>query len=207
MPPCNRRRAFNITIDATNLKPGSYSGTLSFTCQTACVPFSLPVNLVVTSNASLVFTPSPVTFNYYQGRPMPPAQTLSVKSSDGTPVNFTVTNPFRWLTVSSLSGTTPTTLTLTPNLAGITAGVSGNLTFTTANTQPSALLPVVLNVTPFSVSRDAQSGDCIRSCWPTCADVDYREYGRQRPGFTGDFNGQFLAFDARESHCSRHACD
>ena len=148
--------SFNITIDATFLKPGSYSGALLFTCQTnpgaACVSFSLQINLTVTSNSSLVFSPSTISFTSYQGRPGPSAQSLSVRSSDGTPVNFTVTNPFPWLTISSLTGTTPATLTLTPNVTGLTSGVSGNVTFSTANTQSSVLLPVVLNVAPFSVS-------------------------------------------------------
>jgi uncharacterized protein (TIGR03437 family) len=147
--------SFNITIDATNLKPGYYSGTLSFTCQTACVAFSLPVNVNVTSNASLVFSPPSVTFTSYLGRSAPAAQTVSVKSSDGSAISFTVNNPFSWLNVSALSGKTPATLTLTPNLTGITSGASGNLTFSTTNTQSSVLLPVMLNITPFSISAPA----------------------------------------------------
>ena len=146
---------FNITIDATYLKPGSYTGTLAFACQTnpgvPCAAFSLPINLVVTSNSFLQFTPSTVTITSYQGRQAPLPQTVSVKSSDGSPINFTVTNPFSWLTLSSLTGTTPATLTLTPNLTGVTGGTSGNLTFTTANSQSSVLLPVVLNLTPFTI--------------------------------------------------------
>lgn len=144
--------SFNITIDATYLKPGSYSGALSFTCQVACVPFSLQINLTVTSNAGLIFSPSTVTITSYQGRPSPAPPTVKVTSSDGSPIAFTVRNPFSWLNLSVTSGTTPATLTLTPNLTGITSGASGNLAFTASNAQSSSLLPVTLNLQPFTVS-------------------------------------------------------
>jgi uncharacterized protein (TIGR03437 family) len=144
--------SFNITVDATYLKPGSYSGTLSFTCQNACVPFTLPVSVTVASSGLLTFNPASISITSYQGRSTPAAQTLAVKSTDGSPVGFTITNPFSWLTLSSNSGTTPATLTLTPNPAGLTSAASGNLTFTATNNQTTSLLPVTLNIQPFSIS-------------------------------------------------------
>jgi uncharacterized protein (TIGR03437 family) len=147
--------SFHIAIDATNLKPGFYNGTLLFSCQTTCVAFTLPVNVTVTPNGSLVFSPPSVTFTSYVGRSTPTAQKVSVTSSDGSAISFTISNPFSWLTASALAGTTPTTFTLTPNLTGVSAGTSGNLTFSTNNTQGTVLLPVVLNLTPFSISAPA----------------------------------------------------
>ena len=141
-----------ITVDATYLKPGTYTASLAFQCQQACVPFTLPINITVTSNAAVVFNPPAITITSYQGRPAPSAQTLSVKSSDGSAIPFTINNPFAWLGISALFGTTPATLTLAPNLTGTTAGVSGNLTFTTPNTQATVLLPVVLSIQQFSVN-------------------------------------------------------
>ncbi len=143
---------FNITVDATFLKPGNYAGALSFTCQAACVPFNLQISLTVTSNGLLIFNPSAVSFTSYPGRQMPAPQTISVKSSDGTPVSFTVTNPFSWLSISTLTGTTPATLTLTPNLTGVTSGTSGNLTFTTATSSSPMLVPVTLSLPAFTIS-------------------------------------------------------
>jgi uncharacterized protein (TIGR03437 family) len=142
----------SITVDATYLKPGSYSGTLAFTCQTSCISFNLPVSLTVTSGSGLTLSPSNVTLSFYQTRSTGSPQTVSVKSSDNTPIGFTIANPLPWLTVSASSGITPATVTLTPKVAGLTGPVSGNLTFTTDNGQAPVLLPVALAVQPFSIT-------------------------------------------------------
>jgi uncharacterized protein (TIGR03437 family) len=97
---------------------------------------------------SLTVSPASLSFSYSTGGTVPASQPVSI-SSTGAALSFTVavtTSPGgNWLSVSPTSGSTPTTLTVSVNTAGLGAGTyQGQVTLTPAGNGDS---PLVYNVT------------------------------------------------------------
>jgi uncharacterized protein (TIGR03437 family) len=123
-----------VMVNPAGLGPGSYNGTISASAYGASGPISIPVTLnVLSAGQQLVVSPSQVSFAVPVGGPAPAAQTLSV-SSAGTAVSFTtVAAGGKWLSVTPASGTTPGSLSVTVNPAGLTDGTyTGSITVSPA---------------------------------------------------------------------------
>ena len=135
------------------LPAGTYTGTLSFNAVGAANnPQTVNVTLTVTNNPTLTSNPDKLVFNYEIGQAVPGNQTVSI-SSGGTPVTFTVaangtSNGINWLlTGAAASNTTPATLTVGVNPAGLPAGsYTGSVQLTGAGGAPQLSIPVTLNV-------------------------------------------------------------
>jgi uncharacterized protein (TIGR03437 family) len=108
-----------LTVSASvkGLGIGAYSGTISVTPAEGS-PLSIPVNLVIAGPLTLLPSPSTLNFTYSQGGNGPAAQSVQIPSPSGGSVAFTTASGASWLTASSISGSTPATLTVT---------VAGNL--------------------------------------------------------------------------------
>ncbi|MDQ6708049.1 MAG: hypothetical protein M3Z85_19000, partial [Acidobacteriota bacterium] len=140
-----------LTASTAGLTPGTYSGQLSIvTAGNSAV--MVPVTLTVGNNPLLTFSQPAATFNFQIGTAPPVPQTLSVGST-GAPLNFTAaastTSGGSFLTVSSggtTPGTTPGTLTIAANPAGLAVGTyTGSVTVTPAGSTPQSI-PVTLTV-------------------------------------------------------------
>ncbi len=119
-----------VTVNPTGLGVGSYSGTISVSAYGASNPISIPVTLnVLSTGQQLVVSPSQVSFAVPVGGPAPAAQTLSV-SSAGTAISFSATvSGAKWLAVTPASGTTPGSLSVAVNPAGLLDGTyTGSIT-------------------------------------------------------------------------------
>jgi hypothetical protein len=124
----------NLTISANpaGLTVGTYTGTVTVTATAGSVinsPQTLPVTLNVTSSNTLSVTPSSLSFTQAVNGPAPASQTLTVTStgaSSGSQITFaaavTLNQGQNWLTVTPTNATTPATLTVTANGAGLVAG-------------------------------------------------------------------------------------
>jgi len=90
-----------------------YSATITITPNGGTV-VTIPVTLTVQAAATVTATATPLTFTFQAGGTDPTPQTVSV-SGGGQSLGFTaqVTAGSNWLSVSPLSGTTPTTGTAT----------------------------------------------------------------------------------------------
>ncbi len=92
--------------------------------------------------------PTSLTFNYQIGGSNPAAQNAAVTSSTSTAITYTATTATSWLTTTA-SGTTPGSLSVGVNPAGMAAGTyTGSISVmgTGASNSPVSL-PVTLNVT------------------------------------------------------------
>ncbi len=107
-----------VSVTPTGLAAGSYSGSIVIT-PAGNAPQTIAVTLVVSNTALLVLSQSSVSFNVTAGSSSSQFQSVTITSTDGTPLPFTVnTGNASWLLVSPTSGTTPTVLQLTANPTG-----------------------------------------------------------------------------------------
>jgi hypothetical protein len=106
----------------------------------------VPVTLTVTAPPAITIQPSAVNFTYLLGGSSPPAQTVALTGNTGT-VGFTAAaSPASgWLALNSGSGTTPATLSLSVNPAGLNPGVYNGAI--TVNTTGSNANPQTIAVT------------------------------------------------------------
>ena len=121
----------SVSVNQSSLSTGTYSGSISVSQSGAAnSPTTIPILLVVNgggsggSTGSLSFTPSSMSFSSLNGS-TPGAQTLSVSANSSTSfvgsISYT-SGSGSWLTVTPLSGVTPTNLTVSTNPAGLAAG-------------------------------------------------------------------------------------
>ncbi|MBM3745257.1 MAG: hypothetical protein FJW34_05630, partial [Acidobacteria bacterium] len=146
-----RAVAVSVASAALTLPPGTYTGTVTLSPTTVGVPsVSVPVTLTVSGAAALVVSPTAMVFNYQIGRVPPAIKTLEVKST-GVPVGFTSQvvpgTGGNWLQISATSGTTPATLSVGVNPAGMAVGTyQSAVSVTPADGGAAVALQVTLNV-------------------------------------------------------------
>lgn len=162
--------SFSAAVDATNLKPGSYTGSLTFSCSpTACTSSPtviVTVNVQPAAVIQLTSSRSSLTFQAYQGRSVPSPQALALTATGGTAA-FSVQNIPPWLQVSPASGsaaTVATAITITLIPSALTLGSNmATLSFTGGSTPVSVnvsatLLKLSLSVTPAQASAQLSPG-------------------------------------------------
>jgi uncharacterized protein (TIGR03437 family) len=114
-----------------------------------------------TPAAKLISTPNSLNFSYTMGGTAPATQTLSIASS-GASIGFLAaasTASGTWLSVTPLNNTTPTSLTVSVNSAGLTAGTyQGSI-----DLSPSALSVAAKLSIPVSFTVTGPPGPAITS--------------------------------------------
>jgi uncharacterized protein (TIGR03437 family) len=142
----------SVTTNISGLAAGSYSGSVTITGSGASnSPLTVPVQLVVTSAASLTSSPQSLTFNYQIGNGGPASQSLNIAGPNNTgSFNFTITAATTtggaWLSASPTSGTTPGTVNVTANASNLQAATyNGTLTISSPGAG-SLTVPVSLVV-------------------------------------------------------------
>ena len=104
------------------------------------------VRKIAATGAGFIAAPSSLSFSATTGGSEPPPQSVSITSS-GAPLGFTATptSTGNWLTVTPGSGTTPASLSVGANPAGLGAGTyNGTITLTPGGSGNS---PLAINVT------------------------------------------------------------
>jgi Concanavalin A-like lectin/glucanases superfamily/Viral BACON domain len=119
---------------------------------------------------ALSVTPASLSFTGTQGGASPAAKTLAVSNAGGGTLNWTASETASWLAVSPAGGTNNGTITVTPNITGLTAGTyNTDVTVSAAGAGGSPkTIPVTftvnppappsLSVTPTSLSFSATQG-------------------------------------------------
>jgi uncharacterized protein (TIGR03437 family) len=148
--------AVTINVDPTSLIPGAYSGTVQFAV-TGNATQSITVTLAVTNNTVAIPSVNSLTFVYQTGQQQPSAQTVSMTTSSGLPVNYSATASTSWITlVGHTSGTTPDSFTVAVNPAGVPTGANaGQLSIAVTNAATGASLGTVTIGVTFYVSNAA----------------------------------------------------
>jgi uncharacterized protein (TIGR03437 family) len=176
---------------------GTYTGTISVSSSAASnSPQTVPVQLVVTAvNPMLVATPYTVSFNYQQGSAAPPTQSVTVSSTTGTPLPFSVTTSGgTWLIAGASGGTSPEPLNIIVSPIGLAPGqYSGTLTLSSPSV-PSLTVNVALTVTApvvpeLNVNAPTLTLSALKGGRPSTAQVQVSNAGGGVLSFTATPSG------------------
>ncbi|MBV8205701.1 MAG: hypothetical protein JO041_02835 [Acidobacteria bacterium] len=144
-----------ISVNPAGLAAGSYSGTVTITASGASnSPMSVPVTLTVSSLPALVLSPTSLSFAYTTGGTAPASKTFSVASSGAALTYAVAASGGTWLSAAG-SGTTPGTVTVSVNPAGLAAGTyNGTVSITAsgAGNSPQSVAVSLTVTTPPSLS-------------------------------------------------------
>ena len=146
--------ALTLNASAAGLAANTYQGSVTVTG--GGTTLTIPVTFTVSGSGTSAITAAPSSVSFVQtvGAAPPSPQTVQLSGGDGT--GFTTASTSSWLNVSPASGSTPATLSLTVNAAGLTAAVyQGAVTVTTGGTTLS--IPVTLTVSSVGTSAIAAS--------------------------------------------------
>jgi hypothetical protein len=141
-----------LTVDATGLAVGIYSGTITISVSGASnTPQTIPVTLIV-PNPFIKLNASGLTFTGVEGGANPTDLVLQLTNPGAGTLSTSIADDMSWLTVSPTSHTTTTDtdlVTFSVNLSGLTVGTyRGTVTITaTGASNTPHLLPVILDVT------------------------------------------------------------
>lgn len=151
--PANGSTPFNlsVSVNPAGLSAGSYTGSISVSPGVGQAPLLIGVTLNVSATVGLAVTPAALNFSAALGSAGPGAQNLNVGGSGA--IAFTVTESSTsggpWFAVSQGGGTSPASLTVSVNLAGLAAGsYAGTVTITPgAGGGSPVAVPVALTLT------------------------------------------------------------
>ena len=133
----------HVSVNPVLLAAGTYYGyVLVKGVGSPDTSLQVPVSITVGATPQLTVNPNSLTFNYQTGGALPVAQSFAVAGN--SPVNFTVASPGSWLQLSPLSGTTPASVMVTANPAGLAPGTYGGTINVTAS---GSITPVPVAVT------------------------------------------------------------
>ncbi len=135
--------SLQVTANVSGLAAGTYNGNIVVTPAGASSGVTIPVTLTVSgppTSGQLTVSPTTLTFTAKAGGSNPATQTLQVSGpTGGSAVSYTTSatvtqGAANWLQVTPTSGQTPGTLTVTANVASLTAGTyTGTITITPAS--------------------------------------------------------------------------
>src|SRR2546425_45167 len=153
-------------VNPASMAAGTYTGNVTITPSGAAGSAqTVTVTLVVsagggTGNSSLKVSPRTLQFSYQTGNHMPSAKKLMITST-GTPLSYkaSYSGGSSWLTVSPTGGTTPGTISVSVNPAGMPAGSHSGTIDVSAPGAKSISVAVTLMVTsPASDDDDNDEG-------------------------------------------------
>jgi uncharacterized delta-60 repeat protein len=101
---------------------------------------------ICVSPPTIGYSPTSFSFSATQGGSNPPNQTLNISNTGAGTLNWTVSDDANWLTLNPTSGTDSGTVTVSVNIAGLTAGTyNATITITaTGATNSPVDIPVTL---------------------------------------------------------------
>ena len=128
--PAGVSGSFTVTVRATNIAGDGVPGNADTTDQ----DFALVIyngSAGAPTNPTIGVSPSSFSFTATAGGANPANQSLSITNTGGGTLNWTASDNATWLSISPTSGTAPSTVTVSVNIAGLTAGTyNGTITVT-----------------------------------------------------------------------------
>ena len=121
--------------NSIGLRQGTYTTNLIVTPLGGADLPPIPITLIATTYPFLQLSTTSLSYSAQFGSPQaPPDQPVAVAASDSGSVGFTFTSDSPWLSATASPASTPSTLTVHVNPAGLPVGtVSGNLTIFPTN--------------------------------------------------------------------------
>jgi uncharacterized protein (TIGR03437 family) len=155
-----------VSANPAGLSPGNYNCTLAVMAggDTQSVSVTLTV-----AGPALAATPAALAFSATVGGSAPPPQTVAIDSVSHAPVAFAATSACGWMSISPASATTPATLTVTVQPAGLGANTymcPATLASPSAGNAPPPVVwlrvnPPSLKIDPQTVSLNAAVGSTV----------------------------------------------
>ena len=160
--PLSGSNAGTLTVSANinGLAQGTYNTNITVTAPGATgSPQSVAVTLVI-SSPKLGVSPSSITFDGIQGQPNPAPVPISITNQGGGTINWTATANGSWLSLSSTSGTAPSTTNAQVNISGLAIGsYPGSVQVSSPGVSNSPqTVPVTLNISGLLMSSDFNDG-------------------------------------------------
>jgi uncharacterized protein (TIGR03437 family) len=142
-----------VSIKANSLPASTtpYTAQIALAFQgSSTPPITVPVSLTVTGPVTITVSPQSLSFSASAGGSPPASQQITVSNSAG-PAQFSVgttSTPSGWLSVDTMSATTPKAVNVSVNPQGLSAGTyNGSITITPAgSTTPAQTVPVTLTI-------------------------------------------------------------
>lgn len=148
-------RSVTLRASPFGLCPGTYFGTVNFRTSTCCASDSVQVTFTVIGSR-ICPSPTALAFSSPDGS-NPAPQSLNITNCVGGSTNWTASDNAPWLSVSPTSGTTPSTLTVSVNTAGLSPGsYTGQIAITPAG-GCSRIVPVTLSVSRPTIGNNPAS--------------------------------------------------
>lgn len=138
----------NVSANPAGLAVGTHTGTITVT-PTGGAAVSLTVTLQVRTSAELTVNPTALPFTYRTGTGAPAGQTVQVGST-GSVLTFNATTTDSWLRITPSTGTTPASVTITPDPSALTPGsYTGTVTFSSTGSTATSqkTVTVTLSIT------------------------------------------------------------
>ena len=120
----------------------------------------MPAGSMPGAPASLLANPGSLTFSAFLNQAAPPAQTVSIFNQGTGTLNWTATKSASWITLSSTSGSTPASLSVSVNTTGLAPGnYTGTITITPSGGSTGAqTVNVSMTVTSLLLSSNFDNG-------------------------------------------------
>ncbi len=136
-------QSVTISVNSSQLLPGVYYGSITFSSQGSPVavnnPQTIYVSVTIASQCTIQASPGSLSFTGVYLQPAPLAKSISIGVNQGcsAPLNWTASATTvtggRWLTISASTGTTPSSPRVGINVTGLKPGnYSGSLAFSSA---------------------------------------------------------------------------
>ncbi|MBI2688570.1 MAG: hypothetical protein HYX27_19890 [Acidobacteria bacterium] len=139
-----------ITANAATLAAGNYTGQVVIVAsatQSALVTVNFAVSSTGSGSGVLTASPSSVTLTSNTGLIAQAAVNISSSGSVPFQIFTNTTSGGNWLSVNTITGTSPTSFTITANPTGLLSGTySGTVSVAPTNGSPGVAIPVTFNV-------------------------------------------------------------
>jgi len=144
--------AVNVSIDGSGLSAGTYTGTITISSNggNQTVTTTLTVNPPAV-NPTLQVSPPSLIFNMTQGGSNPTTLPLNVTNGGTGSLTWSASESLAWLSLSSSSGTAPSTVNVSIDGTGLSAGTYTG-TITISSNGGNKTVNVTLNVTAPTVT-------------------------------------------------------
>lgn len=137
--------SLSLNQSAIPTATGTYTTNLVITPSSGTALTPIPVTLVVSTNPILTATPSTLTYTAMFAGPNPTDQVINVTTVGGS-VSFNLSSNSPWLTATPSSNSTPSTVIVHVNTAGLAVGAyTGMITLTPANGD-NYTIPIVVTL-------------------------------------------------------------
>jgi hypothetical protein len=136
-----------IVTDRATVKPYSATSLTRLSLLLFLVVFLMPPQ-VARAQGQLAVSPTSYSITYEIGGPLPAQQPGISVTSSAAPLSFTAsTSGEPWLTINPLSGTTPSSISVTISVTGLTVGKYSSTITISSPGQPFVTVPVTLSIT------------------------------------------------------------